>query len=76
MSEIKSFEEANGDSFGDILTEGKKNKKIKIGLFTGGYFEYWRMFPGTLQKNVVSDLDRVRANFGKHFGKPLNQKAF
>lgn len=68
MSEIKSFEEANGDSFGDILTEGKKNKKIKIGLFTGGYFEYWRMFPGTLQKNVESDMDRVRANFRKHFG--------
>lgn len=67
MSEIKSFEEANGDSFGDILTEGKKNKKIKIGLFTGGYFEYWRMFPGTLQKNVESDMERVRANFRKHF---------
>ena len=67
MSEIKSFEEANGDSFGDILTEGKKNKKIKIGLFTGGYFEYWRMFPGSLQKNVESDLERVRANFRKRF---------
>jgi len=68
MSEIKSFEEANGDSFGDILTEGKKNQKIKIGLFTGGYFEYWRMFPGTLQKNVESDLERVRANFRSRFG--------
>ena len=68
MSEIKSFEEANGDSFGDILTEGKKNQKIKIGLFTGGYFEYWRMFPGTLQKNVESDLERVRAHFRNRFG--------
>ena len=68
MSKIKSFEEANGDSFGDILTEGKKNKKIKIGLFTGGYFEYWRMFPGTLQKNVESDLERVRENFRTRFG--------
>lgn len=67
MSEIKSFEEANGDSFGDILTEGKQNRKIKLGLFTGGYFEYWRMFPGTLQKNVESDLERVRDNFRKHF---------
>ena len=67
MSKIKSFEEANGDSFGDILTEGKKNKKIKIGLFTGGYFEYWRMFPGTLQKNVESDMERVRENFRTRF---------
>ena len=40
MSEknIKSFEEANGDSFGDILSEKRVNKKLKIGLFTGGYF--------------------------------------
>ena len=49
MSNIKSFEEANGNSFGDILTNKKVNKKIKIGLFTGGYFEYWRMYPETLQ---------------------------
>ena len=39
MSDIKSFEEAGGDVFGDILTNKKENKKIKIGLFTGGYFE-------------------------------------
>lgn len=67
MSNIKSFEEANGNTFGDILSEAKVNKKIKIGLFTGGYFEYWRMYPETLQKNVESDMERVRANFKKHF---------
>ena len=68
MSEIKSFEEASGDSFGDILTEGKKNRPVKIGLFTGGYFEYWRMFPGSLQEAVEQDLERVRENFRQRFG--------
>ena len=67
MSNVKSFEEANGNIFGDILSEKKVNKKIKVGLFTGGYFEYWRMYPETLQKNVESDMEKVRANFKKHF---------
>ena len=67
MSNIKSFEEANGNSFGDILSNKKENKKIKIGLFTGGYFEYWRMYPETLEKNVKSDMERVKENFKKRF---------
>ncbi len=67
MSNVKSFEEANGDVFGDILTDRRKKKSIKIGLFTGGYFEYWRMFPENLQKNVEADLERVRENFRKYF---------
>ncbi len=67
MSNVKSFEEAGGTSFGDILTDKKVNKKIKIGLFTGGYFEYWRMYPETLEKNVKADMERVKANFKKKF---------
>ncbi len=67
MSNIKSFEEANGTTFGDILTNKKVNKKIKIGLFTGGYFEYWRMYPDSLKKNVESDMERVRNNFKNRF---------
>lgn len=67
MANVKSFEEANGNTFGDILSERKKKEKLKIGLFTGGYFEYWRMYPETLQKNVESDLERVRANFRSRF---------
>ena len=30
MSNVKSFEEANGSSFGDILSNKRENKKIKI----------------------------------------------
>lgn len=67
MSNVKSFEEANGNTFGDILSNKRENKKIKIGLFTGGYFEYWRMYPDTLQQNVESDMERVRANFRDKF---------
>ncbi len=67
MSNVKSFEEASGGVFGDILTERREKKPVKIGLFTGGYFEYWRMFPENLQKNVETDLVRVRENFKKRF---------
>ncbi len=67
MAQIKSFEEAGGNTFGDILSEKKVKSPVKIGLFTGGYFEYWRMYPESLQKNVESDLERVRANFKKKF---------
>lgn len=67
MSNVKSFEEANGNSFGDILSNRKETKKIKVGLFTGGYFEYWRMYPESLQKNVESDMNRVKENFKKKF---------
>ncbi len=68
MSEIiKSFEEANSDVFGDILFEGRKKKNVKVGLLTCGYFEYWRMYPETLKKNVTADFERVKANFKKKF---------
>ncbi len=67
MSNVKSFEEASGGVFGDILSEKREKKPVKIGLFTGGYFEYWRMFPENLQKDVEADLERVRANFKSRF---------
>ncbi len=67
LNQVKSFEEADGNTFGDILSEKSAKKPIKIGLFTGGYFEYWRMFPEHLQENVEQDLERVRANFKKRF---------
>ncbi len=64
---IKSFEEAQGDVFGDILYEGRKKKTVKVGLLTCGYFEYWRMYPETLKANVSTDLERVKANFKAKF---------
>ena len=61
--QIKSFEEADNGVYGDILSEANKKKGVKIGVITCGYFEYWRMYPETLQKKVESDMERVRNNF-------------
>lgn len=55
-NEIKSFEESTDEVFGDILTEKKITKKIKVGVLTCGYFEYWRMYPKTLKANVEQDF--------------------
>ena len=41
------------------------NDKPKIGLLTGGYFEFWRMYPG-LDKTVESEM--------KNLASGLNQK--
>ncbi len=51
---IKSFEEG-AEISGDILSGGKAAEKVKIGLLTCGYFEYWRMYP-TLRAKVEEDL--------------------
>ena len=34
------------------------NKRAKIGLLTGGYFEYWKMYPG-LEKIVEAEMKRL-----------------
>lgn len=68
-STIKSFEEGALVS-GDILTGGKVKKKIKIGVLTCGYFEYWRMYP-ELKEKVEQDVkvvtDRISAEYENVF---------
>ncbi|MCQ6562787.1 hypothetical protein [Paenibacillus mendelii] len=59
---IESFETAQGNVFGDLLSARIKDKPLKIGLITLGFFEYWRMFPDTLKANVTADMTCV---FGK-----------
>ncbi len=60
MSEqIKSFEEAVNGVYGDILSVENKKKDVKIGVITCGYFEYWRMYPENLEKNVKSDMKKI-----------------
>ncbi|RAV19631.1 hypothetical protein [Paenibacillus contaminans] len=62
---IESFETAKGNRFGDLLSARVEGKKLKVGLLTVGFFEYWRMFPDTLKANVTADMtciyDRLRA---------------
>ena len=47
------------DTFGDLLNDYEKKEKVKVGVLTCGYFEYWRMYPETLEAFVRADLDVV-----------------
>ena len=68
MSNFQSFAVADGNTFGDLLSKERIRSRqgIKIGLLTGGFFEYWRMYPGTLKEMVETDnrvvLDRLSKN--------------
>lgn len=54
---IRSFEELKiADQTGDLLPDGKIKRKVKIGILACGYFEYWRMYPDSLEHAVKSDL--------------------
>lgn len=66
---IESFETAKGNLFGDLLTTRVASKKLKVGLITLGFFEYWRMFPDTLKANVTADMTCVYNNLRNY----LNQ---
>jgi L-arabinose isomerase len=61
MAELQSFEVAEGDTFGDLLSPERirSNEPLKIGLFAGGFFEYWRMYPDSLKQSVLKDNDVV-----------------
>jgi len=54
---LESFEVASGDTFGDLLSADRirSSERLKVGLLTGGFFEYWRMYPGTLKETVLRD---------------------
>ena len=56
QSQVKSFETAEGDSFGDLLSADRidSNKPLKIGLLWTGFFEYWPMYP-QLKEQVTAD---------------------
>jgi L-arabinose isomerase len=68
MADLQSFEVAEGDTFGDLLSADRirSHQPVKVGLLSGGFFEYWRMYPQTLKKAVLKDnqvvLDRLSAS--------------
>lgn len=72
MDIIQSFEAASGDSFGDIISEKKQRGKLKIGLLTCGYFEYWRMYPDGLRAQVEADLQTVTERIEAQVGPTLH----
>ena len=59
MHLLKSFEESNKDTYGDLLSARRERRKITVGLILFGYFEYWRMFPESLRIQVEEDLKFV-----------------
>ena len=66
---IESFESSTDGIYGDLLSQKIPEKELKVGLYTGGYFEYWRMYPETLKKTVEEDLEKVYRNLQKHISK-------
>ena len=68
MADLQSFEVAEGDTFGDLLSADRirSRQPVKVGLLSGGFFEYWRMYPETLKEAVLKDnqivFDRLSAD--------------
>ena len=58
-SEARSFEVAEGDAFGDLLSSSQMDagRRLKIGLLATGFFEYWSMYPSL--KGLVEQDARV-----------------
>jgi L-arabinose isomerase len=64
--EILSFEVTRGEKSGDLLSNRRGDKKLKVGLLTCAYFEYWRMYQG-LQEQVRGDLQTIADRIGARF---------
>ena len=64
--EILSFEVTRGEKSGDLLSNRRGDKKLKVGLLTCAYFEYWRMYEG-LQEQVRGDLQTIADRIGGRF---------
>ena len=61
-----SFEAAEGDVFGDILSERPPQRdRIRVGLLGVAYFEYWRMFSAKFKEDVVGDLQTVASRLSQ-----------
>lgn len=59
---VQSFEVAESDDFGDILSEAKKHKdrRLRVGLICGGWFEWYNMFSHTdFEAKLREDAQRV-----------------
>lgn len=63
---ITSFEAADSETFGDILTVKPSAAPAKVGLLGCGYFEYWRMYPD-LKATVEADLRKVYRRLSANF---------
>jgi L-arabinose isomerase len=65
---MESFEVSDQDEFGDLLNKYEKKKQLKVGVYTSAYFEYYRMYPKTLENHVNHDVDVVMKNLKSSLG--------
>lgn len=63
--QIESFDVSKNEEFGDLLNYHKKREKIKVGIYTCAWFEYFRMYPKTLEKDIKHDVKLVLSNIKK-----------
>jgi L-arabinose isomerase len=64
---VESFETSKTTEFGDLLSERKKDKELKVGLLAGAYFEYYRMWGDAYEQQIHDDMDLVAENLRKRF---------
>ena len=65
---VESFEVAQQDEYGDLLNRPRKKEPLKVGVYTSAYFEYYRMYPRTLESFVNADVAVVMDNLRTAFG--------
>ena len=58
---IESFEVTKGKKSGDLLSEIRHDRKLKVGLLACGYFEYWRMYEGLREEVAQESIDVLSA---------------
>ena len=54
---VESFETSRTGVFGDMVNQPQK-KKLKVGVYTAGWFEFWRMYP-KLEEYAKKDMTVV-----------------
>ena len=71
---IKSFEIAENDDFGDIVSKKRKNERhrLKVGLLPLSWFEWWPMFPESgmredIQKDAAEFIEIMKNRFGDKY---------
>ena len=65
---IESFEVSKSEEYGDLLNKHSKKEKLTVGVYTSGWYEYYRMYPDTLENFVKSDVEIVVSNLRKYIG--------
>ena len=66
--EIESFETSQDTVFGDLLSQRKVDKELKVGLLAGAYFEYYRMWGEGYERQIRADAEVVAQNLRQRFG--------